>query len=155
MTRAGGIEYSVQSNDNADFLEEEDKLKYVDDLSILEFVCLSGLLVEYDVHSHVPSDVGVDQLFLPTSAFAMNSYLESISTWTTDKMMQLNEGKSNFMIFARTIQDFSTRLKLNEMNLDQLPETRLLGVIIQDNLKWVQNTIDICRRAFARVSMIT
>ena len=56
---------------------------------------------------------------------------------------------------ARTIQDFTTRLKLNETKLDLLHETRLLGVIIQDNLKWDLNTKDICKRAFARVSMIT
>ena len=122
---------------------------------MLEFVCLSGLLVEYNVHSHVPSDVGVDQLFLPPSEYAMQSYLEAISTWTTNNLMQLNEGKSNFMIFSRTIQDFTTRLKLNDKKLDLLHETRLLGVIIQDNLKWDLNTEDICKRAFARVSMIT
>ena len=131
-TLIGGIEYSVQSNDNADFLEEDEKFKYVDDLSMLEFVCLSGLLVEYNVHSHVPSDVGVDQLFLPPSEYAMQSYLEAISTSTTNNLMQLNEGKSNFMIFSRTIQDFTTRLKLNDKKLDLLHETRLLGVIIQD-----------------------
>ena len=100
-TLIGGIEYSVQSNDNADFLEEDEKFKYVDDLSILEFVCLSGLLIEYDVHSHVPSDVGVDQLFLPQSSFEMNSYLENISRWTDNNLMQLDSGISSFMIFFK------------------------------------------------------
>ena len=69
--------------------------------------------------------------------------------------MKLNSDKSNYMIFSRTRQDFATRLKLNDIKLDQVHEARLLGVIIQDNLKWDLNTADICKRAYARISMIT
>ena len=54
-TLIGGIEYSVQSDDNGDFLEDDEKFKYIDDMSMLEFICMTGLLVSYDVHSHVPS----------------------------------------------------------------------------------------------------
>ena len=154
-TLIGGIEYSVQSNDNADFLEDDEKYKYVDDLSILEFICLSGILVEYDVHSHVPSDIGVDQLFLPSSSISTQSHLEQISRWTNENLMQLNEDKSSYMIFSRSIENFATRLKLNDIKLDQVHNVRLLGVLIQDNLKWDSNTADICKRAFARISMIT
>ena len=154
-TLIGGIEYSVQSNDNADFLEHDEKFKYVDDMSILEFICLSGLLVQYDVFSHVPSDVGVDQQFIPSSSYATQSYLDNICKWTAENLMKLNSDKSNYMIFSRTRQDFATRLKLNDIKLDQVHEARLLGVIIQDNLKWDLNTADICKRAYARISMIT
>ena len=154
-TLIGGIEYSVQSNDNGDLIEEDLKYKYVDDMTILEFLCLSGLLVEYDVHSHVPSDVGVDHLFLPPSSCETQTYLENVATWTTDNLMKLNEGKSSYMLFSRIQKEFKTRLSLNNVKLDQLEEVRLLGVIITDNLKWDANTSDICKRAFARVSMIT
>ena len=44
-TLIGGIEYIVQSNDNADIVLPEDRFKYIDDLSVLQLVCLSGLLV--------------------------------------------------------------------------------------------------------------
>ena len=69
--------------------------------------------------------------------------------------MQLNEDKSSYMIFSRSIENFATRLTLNDIKLDQLHDVRLLGVIIQDNLKWDLNTTDVCKRAFARLSMIT
>ena len=69
--------------------------------------------------------------------------------------MKLNEDKSNYMIFSRARQDFATRLKLNHIKLDRVHETRLLGVLIQDNLKWDLNTQDICRRAYDRILMIT
>ena len=42
----GLIEYLVQSNDSADCVDEEDRYKYVDDLNILEFISMVGLLVE-------------------------------------------------------------------------------------------------------------
>ena len=44
-TLLGCIEYLVNSNDNTDFLEDDEKFMYVDGLSMLEFVCLAGLTV--------------------------------------------------------------------------------------------------------------
>ena len=59
-TLLGGLEYIVQSNDNADIVPVEDRFKYIDDLSVLQLVCLSGLLVEYNFFEHVASDIGID-----------------------------------------------------------------------------------------------
>ena len=39
-TSIGLIEYDSQSNDNTDFLSQEDKFKFVDDLSTLEIINL-------------------------------------------------------------------------------------------------------------------
>ena len=52
----GGLEYLVQSNDKSEFVDSKDRFKYVDDLSILQRVFLSGLLVDYNFMQHVPSD---------------------------------------------------------------------------------------------------
>ena len=46
-------------------LENDEKLKYVYDLSILEFVALAGLLCEYNFRLHVASDISIDSYFLP------------------------------------------------------------------------------------------
>ena len=40
----GQIEYLVQSNDNADIVSSDDEFKYIDDLSVLTLILLSGLL---------------------------------------------------------------------------------------------------------------
>ena len=92
-TLIGGIEYIVQSNDNADIVLPEDRFKYIDDLSVLQLVCLSGLLVEYNFYEHVASDVGVDQVFLPPSSYWSQDTLNYISNWTKENLMQLNETK--------------------------------------------------------------
>ena len=43
-TLLGLLEYLVQSNDNANCVEKEDRFKYIDDLTILEVLCLTGIL---------------------------------------------------------------------------------------------------------------
>ena len=44
---------------------------------------------------------------------------------------------------------------MNNVKLDQVHAARLLGVLLTDDLKFEKNTQDICKRGFARVSMIT
>ena len=50
----------------SDNIEEEDKFRYIDDLEIIELIKLSGILIEYDVRSHVPSDIDPHQRFFAT-----------------------------------------------------------------------------------------
>ena len=45
--------YLKASDDNAEFVDLEDRYKYSDDLSILQLVMLGNILTEYDFHSHV------------------------------------------------------------------------------------------------------
>ena len=42
-TLLGQLEYLVLSNDNADIVSPDDRFKYMDDLTLLQMVCLSGL----------------------------------------------------------------------------------------------------------------
>ena len=60
----GTLEYLVQSDDNTATVEPDDRYKYIDDLSVLQLVLLSGLLVEYDIRQHVTADVGTDMKYL-------------------------------------------------------------------------------------------
>ena len=90
-TLLGGLQYLVQSNDNANCVPEDMRFKFVDDLSILELVLLSALLREYNVNQHVPNDIGVDELFISPNSLKMQGYLDQISSWTKDNQMKLNE----------------------------------------------------------------
>ena len=63
----GGLEYDSQSNDNTEFLSPEDKFKFVDDLSTLEIINLIMVgLTFYNFKLHVASDIGTDQLHIPS-----------------------------------------------------------------------------------------
>ena len=154
-TLLGGIEYLVQSNNNADCVDQEERFKYVDDLSILEVLCLTGLLVEYDTWKHVPSDISTDQMFLPPEATKTQHNLNEIARWTDENMMSINITKTKYMIFTRSRTDFATRLMVNGQKIDQVTEQKVCGVWITDDLKWEKNSKELSKGAFARVSMLT
>ena len=75
------------------------------------------------------------------------NYLGKISNWTQLNVMKLNAEKSKYMTvnFTENYQ-FSTILSLENKKLEQVKETRLLGVVINDKLTWHSNTESIVRK---------
>ena len=136
VTLIGGIEYLVQSNDNADIVAAEDRFKYIDDLSVLQLVLLSGLLTDYNFHQHVASDIGIEQKYLPASSYNTQDDIDYISNCTSNNLMKLNATKCNYMVFTRTAENFATRLFVNNKFLEKVSVTKLLGVRISDDLSW-------------------
>ena len=100
-TLIGQIMYLVQTNNNTDSVSQDDRFKFIDDLSILQIISLAGLLTEYDFHQHVASDVGIGQQYLPPSSYPVQDHLNSISRWTDESLMKINERKCNYMVFTR------------------------------------------------------
>ena len=154
-TLVGLIEYFIQSNDNADCVDADLRFKYVDDLTVLELVMLTSLLSEYNFKQHVASDIGIDELYVSASNLKTQENLDSISDWTTQNLMKLNEQKSNYMLFSRSETEVATRLSLNGNTLDRIEEVKLVGVWITTWLDWDKNTREICKKAYARLTMLT
>ena len=127
----------------------------MDDLSLLQLVCLSGLVVDYDFYNHVASDVGTDQVYLPTENIPLQAKIDNILSWTDNNLMQINEAKCNYMIISRSETSFATRLDINHIRLEQTPVTKMLGVWISDDLSWNKNCKEISRKAYSRLSMLT
>ena len=152
----GIIEHKSQFNDNTDFLDTESKFKYIDDLSVLEVLnmVLCGIS-SYNSKQQVPSDIGISNHYINNGNFKTQDYLTQISKWTTQKQMKLNCQKSNYMIFnfTRNFQ-FNTRLYLDNNLLEEVKETRLLGVILNSNMTWHSNTRDIVKRCYQRMLIL-
>ena len=148
-TLIGQIEYLVQSNDNADMIAPEDSFKYIDDLSILQLVLLAGLVTDYNFYNHVASDIGIDDMFLPPDSYPTQSNLNTISKWTEENLMQLNEDKCNYMVFSRSETKISTRLSINNIRLERISATKLLGVWLTDDLPLSRNCKEICIKAYS------
>ena len=121
---------------------------------MLEFLILTEKLTEYDFENHVASHIGISQPFLSPDTYKMQEYLTSISEWTARNLMLLNEKKSHYIIFSRSKTEFSTRLSLNEATLERKSVIRILGIWLQDDLKWDFNTKQICIKAYSRMQMI-
>ena len=118
--------YIAASNDNPDCVNEDDRYKFCDDLSILELLMLGDILTEYNLLDHVASDVGVNQRFLPNQENQLN--LDKNSMWTEDNLMQLKESKKNYIRFTRSRQDFATRITVNNKLIERQQYVKLLGV---------------------------
>ena len=70
--------------------------------------------------------------------------------------MALNTvGKTKYMIinFCTSLQ-FQTRLYLKDNLLNQVKQTKLLGVIISDDLLWSANTSNIIKKAYKRMIIL-
>ena len=130
----GGFGYLVNSNDNTDFLEDDEKFKYVDDLSMLEFVCLTGLLCEYNFKLNVASDIGIDSYLLPPANIEMQDFLNQVDSWTDENQMVWNIKKTKYIIFNTAQADFNTRLKIKDINIEQAHEARVLGGYMQKSI---------------------
>ena len=49
----------------------------------------------------------------------------------------------------------ATRLTLNGLTFDRIEETQLVGVWVTTWLDWNKNTREICKRAYARMTMLS
>jgi hypothetical protein len=152
----GQLEYISQSDDNVDFLDIEDKYKFIDDLSILEVLNLAMCgITGYNFKQHVASDIGSHGQYLPTENVQSQNYLDKIQHWTMEKMMALNKTKTKFMVinFTKKFQ-FSTRITLDGTPLEEVTECKLLGVTINNQLTWHQNTENMIKKANTRMLIL-
>ena len=152
----GILEYLSQSNNSADLVSEEDRFKFVDDLTVLEIVDLLSVgLTSYNVKLHVPSDIPVHNQFIPSENLKSQEWFKGIQNWTENKKMLLNSKKTKNMIFNFTDNyQFTTRMSLNHENIEVQKRTKLLGTIISDDLKWNLNTKNIIKKANARMQLL-
>jgi len=151
----GQMAYISASDDAAGGLEDEEKFKFCDDLTILELIAVGGMLTEYNFEQHVASDIAVDQMYLDPSNLKTKQTLNELETWTSTNLMRLNETKTNYMLFNRIRTPFTTRLTVNGQWMERKPFIKLLGVWLQEDGGWGKNTQELCKKAYMRLSMLT
>ena len=153
----GILEYLLQTNNNTDFIDPDDKFKFIDDLSILEIINLiSQGLSSFNFKSHVALDSNIEHnQVLPESNFQSQAHLDKIADWTSTHLMKLNSEKSKFMVVNYTDNyQFNTRLRIDNNSLKQVKETRLLGVLVNDKLSWHANTDFLVKKAYKRMIIL-
>ena len=61
----GILEYLSQNNDCADFMNEDERFKFIDDLSLLEIINLISLgISSYNCKQHIPSDIATATAYI-------------------------------------------------------------------------------------------
>ena len=133
-------------------------LKFIDDLSIAESLNLKKQLIPNpDVNQPRPLDYhNRTEHSLPQCKSKVQGLLNTVAEYTTSHKMKVNSEKSKVMLFNSSKKyDFMPQLSIESgINLELVESCKLLGVIIQSNLKWNENTDFICKRAFDRMWMI-
>ena len=152
----GILEYLSQSNHSADCVSVEDRFKFIDDLTILEIVNLLTVgLSSFNVKQQIPSDIMENNQYIPPANLESQFFLDQISQWTKEQKMMINKKKSKTIIFNFTNNyKFSTRLNIEGEILETVEDTKLLGTIISNDLKWEKNTDNIVKKANMRMELL-
>ena len=152
----GILEYLAQSNDSASCVPLENRFKFIDDLTCLEIINLLSIgIASANVKQQVPTDLPKHGQVIPAENLKSQDWLEQINDWTKSQKMLINEKKCNSMIFNFTHQhQFTTRMKLNDQNIDIVESKKLLGTEITNDLKWDLNTSKMVRKANASMGIL-
>ena len=112
-------------------------------------------LASYNLKVKVPSDIPGHNQFIPPQNLKSQEWLDNINEWTVNQKMMINEKKTKTIIFNFTHNyQFTTKLSINNKDVEVIDSTRLLGTIIQKDLKWDLNTAEIVRKANARMEIL-
>ena len=145
-----------QTNDNPENSGSDEIYKFVDDKSVIEIINLFSIgLASHNVKASVPSNIPVTNNFIPSEHLKTQGNMERVDKWTDSKQMKLNIKKTKNIIFNFSRdKKFSTDIKLRNNVIETVSETKLLGTIITDDLKWNKNTDFIVKEANKRMQIL-
>ena len=152
----GNYEFESQTNQNADCVPEEDRYKFVDDLSILEIVNLISIgLSSHNTRRQVPNDVPTHGQIIPNSHLLSQKYIDEIQKWTEAQEMIISEKKTKSMIvnFTNNYQ-FHARLQLKGHNIEVVDNIKSLGTILTNSFSRTEHFDMIVRKVNARMQLL-
>ena len=130
-TKLGPILFIIMINDFELTSPNTNHWKYVDDVTMSETVNRNELI------STLQSD------------------LDAIETWTKNNNMKLNGIKCKEMIISFLRNETAIpRLRIDELSLELVDSFKVLGVTINNKLKWQDNTETIVKKASKRLYVI-
>ena len=152
----GLLQFLSQSNDCATMVPEDDRFRYLDDLSLLEIIDLLMVgLSSYNFKQNVASNIPSHNQFIPKESLQSQVWLDQISEWTKKNEGKINSKKSKTMIFNYTNDyQFTTQFYLENEPLEVISTIKLLGTIISSDLSWNLNTDEIIKKANARLQLL-
>ena len=102
---------------------------YINDIQkssqVLSFICFADDTNLF--YSHKDPNLLAD---------TMNNELELVQTWIHANKLSLNIEKTNYMIFSNSLNVLPTPLKLNNTKIQQVDNTKFLGLHIDTDLSW-------------------
>ena len=130
-TKLGPILFAIMINDLKIASSRSSNWKYVDDVTISEIVPTREVPI-------------------------LQNELDAISDWTNTNNMKLNPKKCKEMIvtFRHDIAHPPTSLVVDNISLERVESYKLLGLTMQNNLKWDLHVSEIVTKASKRVHIL-
>ena len=138
-------------------LSKTKKAKYMDDASAAVSIPLDSLLVTDLVKRPMPLSYSErSKQILPNTNNILQMYLNDIEQFAKKNNMKINMTKTKVMKFSRVSNmDFPLEVAFsNNVNLEVKNKMKLLGVIINDRLKWDDNTDYISEKARKKIWLL-
>ena len=128
----------------------------MDDLTLLEFISLVDVgLASFNLRAQIPSNIPSHNQLIRSEHLKTSKYVNDINEWTERNLMKLNEKKTKQLVvnFNKDKQ-FTTEVKLKGEPLEIVDEVKLLGVVIDKDLKWDSNTNYLVKKANKKMRML-
>ena len=137
----------ITSKKNMKILNEL-HLKYVDDLTVAESINLQDSLVPVKNRTRPEQYHARTGHTLPIESSKVHKQLQETRKYCIRNEMKINEKKTKVMLFNPSkTKDFMPDLRLGATELEVVSEIRLLGIIIQNDMKWKSNTANLVTKA--------
>ena len=148
--------FLIQTNDNADYIPQDDRFKFVDDLNTLEIINLITIgLSSFNTKNQVPSDIPTHGQYINPENLKSQEYLNKINDWSERHKMIISEKKTKAMIFNFTDNyKFTTRLQVKENNVEIVDQMKILGTIVNNTLSWDENCNHLIQKVNARMELL-
>ena len=127
-----------------------DKVKYVNDGTVAVSIDLKTCLIPDPVNRARPRNYHERTgHVLPEQNNLLQFYIRDAEQFVSENLMVLNKQKTKVMSFTKSRKwDFPPEVCFSDRTpLECIPDTRLVGVVISQDLKWFKNTAYICEKA--------
>ena len=152
----GNIEFDSQTNSNANCVPQDNRFKFVDDLTILEVVNLLNIgISSLNIRTEVPNDLPTHGQYVDNKELKSQIYLNEINRWTEKQQMVISSKKTKAMIVNFTDNyQFHTRLQLKNQNIDIVDRMKILGTVFTNKLNWTENCDILIRKVNNRMQLL-
>ena len=99
----------------------------------------------------------VHLLFLEEACNRLNSFLIHVSNWFKENRLLINSSKSHFMVIgtqSRIKYINETITITHEKPLDKITSTKLLGMIIDENLNFNQHIDYLMKKTYPKIALL-
>lgn len=96
-------------------------------------------------------DTTLTEVVAKNEASSMDAYFAEVLNWSADNLMNVNFGKTKELIIGTLKNNPPPALSDEKNIIERVHSYKLLGVLVDDNLKWNRHVNSICARASSRL----